>query len=169
MKKIIIVFAVIIQLTACTKSSIDEKKQDIPTITVVANENSNLGRLSCGTCGTVKIGFEHTVPGGPSYCLDFSNICKFIINYRSITPEDDKSFYAGFENLNGRLMMVVDKSSLTAACMSTYFSNKRFTFDNSQYMSEEILRPLGLPIPYLIAAGNYPIISEDSSSFTIGL
>lgn len=151
-------------MASCTKESITEKDAKIPTIKF---ENSV---TACGTCpGKITVGYPISIPDGPSYCVTSSTaLCGFGGPvYRTTNKIQAEGFIGSFQNVNGKLQMTVDKTSLLAANRNIYFRKDQFTFDKPVYMNDLVIKELNLSVPYLINTGSYPIVAENDDTFTI--
>ena len=170
MKKLLILLPVIIAMASCTKDSITEKNEEIPTIKFESNSSSTSNVAECGTCpGHIKIGYPISIPEGPSYCItSTSSICGIGGPvYKSTNTTQTEGFIGSFQNVNGKLQMTVYKTSLSNVNRNQYFGNNVFIFDKPEYMNDLVIKELNLSAPYLIKPGTYPIVTENDETFTV--
>ncbi len=157
-------------MASCTKESITEKNEEIPTIGFENNSNSTSNVAECGTCpGHIKIGYPISIPEGPSYCItSTSSICGIGGSvYKTTNPIQSEGFIGSFQNVDGKLQMTVFKNSLSSENRNLYFSNNKFIFDKSEYMNDLVINELKLSAPYLINPGSYPIVTENEDTFSV--
>lgn len=170
-KKLIISIFPLLGLISCTKTNVADKPEEIATINFVNPASSDGSSIAdCGTCpGHITVGYPLQVPDGPFYCLrSTTSLCGIDgPNYRSTNTDPEGGFEGSFQNVNGKLQMTVEKSSLPDDKRLLYFSNDQFVFDRPEYMSDVLLLQLGLPTHYLINAGSHKITSENGDQFTI--